>query len=127
MGARALSNWNSAFFSYPAVVVDPRDVDELVEVVKDREKYPSPVRVAGHRHSMTPCFTTTGTQLLMRHFNDIRVDLDAETVTVGANVTMMQMRDAVNRYGMQTEVTPEIGNATAGSVACSGTKDSSLG
>lgn len=28
---------------------------------------------------------------------------------------------------MQTEVTPEIGNATAGSVACCGTKDASLG
>jgi FAD binding domain/D-arabinono-1,4-lactone oxidase len=127
MSARALSNWNSAFYSYPAVIADPRDLDELVEVVKDRTKYPSPVRVAGHRHSMSPCFATTGTQLLLRHFNDIRVDLDAGTVTVGANVTMMQIRDAVNRQGMQTEVTPEIGNATAGSVACSGTKDSSLG
>ena len=28
---------------------------------------------------------------------------------------------------MQTAVTPEIGNATAGSVACCGTKDASLG
>jgi len=27
---------------------------------------------------------------------------------------------------MQTEVTPEIGNATAGSVACCGTKDASV-
>jgi FAD/FMN-containing dehydrogenase len=127
MSAPALSNWNAAFYSYPAVIANPRSLDELIEVVKNRRTYPSPLRVAGHRHSMTPCFTTTGTQVLLRHFNEIRVDLDAETVTVGANVTMMQMRDAVNRHGRQTEVTPEIGNATAGSVACSGTKDSSLG
>ena len=40
---------------------------------------------------------------------------------------MIQIRDALRPYGMQMEVTPEIGNATAGSVGCSGTKDSSIG
>src|SRR3712207_5894768 len=49
------------------------------------------------------------------------------TVTVGASVTMIQIRDVLRPFGMQTEVTPEIGNATAGSVACCGTKDASLG
>jgi FAD/FMN-containing dehydrogenase len=127
MRGRALSNWNSAVYSYPQIIANPRNVDELIEVVTNHEKYPSPVRVAGHRHSMSACFATTGTQVLLRHFNDIQVDLAAGTVTVGANVAMMEMRDAVNRHGLQTQVTPEIGNATAGSVACSGTKDSSLG
>ncbi len=127
MRGRALSNWNSAVYSYPQIIANPRNVDELIEVVTNHEKYPSPVRVAGHRHSMSACFATTGTQVLLRHFNDIQVDLAAGTVTVGANVAMMEMRDAVNRHGLQTQVTPEIGHATAGSVACSGTKDSSLG
>ena len=76
---------------------------------------------------MTPCFATTGTQVLLKHFNDILVDVDALTVTVGANVDMYTMRNALRRYGMQAAVTPEIGNATAGSISCSGTKDSSLG
>ena len=44
---------------------------------------------------MSPCFATTGTQVLMRHFNDIQVDLAAETITVGANVTMLQIRAAL--------------------------------
>ena len=57
----------------------------------------------------------------------IRVDTEDMTVTVGASVTMLRIRDALRPYGMQTEVTPEIGNATAGSVACCGTKDASLG
>jgi FAD/FMN-containing dehydrogenase len=127
MSAPALSNWNAAFFSYPTVIANPRTLDELREVVRNRQKYPSPLRVAGHRHSMSPCFTTTGTQVLLRHFNDIQVDPAARTVTVGANVTMIQIRDAVRPHGLQMEVTPEIGVATAGSVACSGTKDSSIG
>lgn len=127
MSTRVLPNWNSSAISHPQVIVSPRNVAELIAVIKNRQKYPSPLRVAGHRHSMSPCFATTGTQVLMRHFNDIQVDLAAETITVGANVTMLQIRAALNPHGMQALVTPEIGNATAGSVACSGTKDSSLG
>src|SRR5918912_156948 len=123
----ALRSWNSADFSYPAVIANPRNLRELIEVVKDRDKYPSPLRVAAHRHSMTPCFATTGTQVLLRQFNDIRVDVDARTVTVGANVDMYRMRNALRLCGMQAEVSPDIGNATAGSISCSGTKDSSLG
>jgi hypothetical protein len=65
--------------------------------------------------------------VLLRNFRDIRVDLASETVTVGASVQMVDVRDALRPYGMQTEVTPEIGNATAGSVACCGTKDASVG
>jgi L-gulonolactone oxidase len=127
MHGRTLRNWNDSASSHPAVIANPRNLDELIGVVKDREKYPSPVTVAGHLHSMNACFETTGTQLLLRQFNDVRVDVDAKTVTVGANVDMIGVRNAVNRQGMQTEVTPEIGNATAGSVACSGTKDASIG
>src|SRR5436305_13103628 len=113
----ALRSWNSADYSYPEVIVTPRNVKELMEVVRDHDKYPSPLRVAAHRHSMTPCFATTGTQVLLRHFNDIRVDVDACTVTVGANVDMYRMRNALRAYGMQAEVAPEIGNATAGSIS----------
>jgi FAD/FMN-containing dehydrogenase len=127
MSVPALRSWNSADFSYPAVIATPKNLAELIAVVKDHATYPSPLRVAGHRHSMTPCFATTGTQVLLHHFNDIAVHLDAGTVTVGANVDMYRMRNALRRYGMQAEVAPEIGNATAGSIACSGTKDSSLG
>jgi hypothetical protein len=39
------------------------------------------------------------------------------TVTVGAAVEMIKIRDALRPHHMQLEVSPEIGNATAGSVA----------
>lgn len=127
MTARTFRNWNGSAFSTPSAVAVPKDVDELVEVVVDRDRYASPVRAAGSMHSLNECFATTGTQVLLRHLDDVRVDLDQGTVTVGAAVTMVRLRDALRPYGMQTEVTPEIGNATAGSVACCGTKDASVG
>src|SRR4051794_28099249 len=97
MSVPALRSWNSADFSYPTVVANPKNLQELIEVIRDREKYPSPLRVAGHRHSMTPCFATTGTQVLMKPFNDIRVNPDALAVAGGASVDMYAMRTALRR------------------------------
>jgi hypothetical protein len=65
MSVPALRSWNSVDFSYPTIIANPRDLNGLREVVKDRDRYPSPLRVAAHRHSMTPC-VATGTQVLLR-------------------------------------------------------------
>jgi len=40
---------------------------------------------------------------------------------------MIDLKNALKKHNLQLLVVPEIGNATAGSVACCGTKDSSLG
>lgn len=127
MAAHTFNNWNNSAHSTPGVIVTPKSVDELIEVVKDGKRYPSPVRAVGHFHSMNECFATVGTQVLMNNFTHIHVDVVNKTITVGAYVTMTQIRNALRPHGMQTEVTPEIGNASAGSVACCGSKDASLG
>src|SRR5918997_3820135 len=120
-------NWNHSATSTPRIVAVPRNLEELIDVVIDTTNYPSPVRVGGSFHSLNACFVSEGTQILLSHFNQVSVDPEQMTVTVGASVTMIRIRDILRPFGMQTEVTPEIGNATAGSVACCGTKDASLG
>jgi FAD/FMN-containing dehydrogenase len=124
---RTFRNWNGSDVSQPRVVAAPRNLEDLINVVRDQKTYPSPVRAAGSFHSMNACFETTGTQILTKAFDGVEVDLDSRTVTVGAAVTLLQIRNKLRPLGMQLEVTPEIGNATAGSVCCCGTKDSSLG
>ena len=122
-----LRNWNNSIVSTPRVVAVPHDVQELREMVRDKVKYPSPVRVAASRHSLNACFTSEGTQVLLSRFDKVEVDVAARTITVGASIQLIRIRDALRPHGMQLEVSPEIGNATAGSVACCGTKDASLG
>jgi len=126
VGSALFTNWSGTAVSKPQVVAVPRDLDELREVLTNHDRYPSPVRAAGSFHSLTACFETTGTQVLMKHFDTVEVDRATETITVGAAVSMVKVRDALRPHGLQTEVTPEIGNATAGSVACGGTKDASI-
>jgi FAD binding domain/D-arabinono-1,4-lactone oxidase len=123
-----ISNWNGSACCTPAEIVAPRNVDELVDVVKNTYLYPSPLRAVGELHSLNECFTTTGTIVLMHHFNEIGDPVDGR-VTVGAGVRMIDLMRKLKQtpWRLQLEVVPEIGNATAGSVACCGTKDSSLG
>src|SRR2546427_6424480 len=126
MGSALFTNWSGTAVSKPQVVAVPRNLDELQEVLTNHDRYPSPVRAAGSFHSLTACFETTGTQVLMKSFDKIEVDRASQTITVGAAVSMVKIRDALRPHGMQTEVTPEIGNATAGSGAGGGTQEASI-
>lgn len=120
-------NWNDTARCTPAEIVVPRTVQELIAIVTDTQRYPGPVRAAGELHSLNPSFTTPGTLVFMRHFKDYELDEARGTVTVGAGWQMIDLKNKLKERGYQIDVVPEIGNATAGSVACCGTKDSSLG
>lgn len=122
----AVQNWNDSAGCAPVRVVYPQTVHELADIVKDKDKYPSPLRAGGELHSLNSCFATDGTLVMMKHFKAIGQPANG-TITVGAGVTMIELRDKLKSHGLQIEVVPEIGNATAGSVACCGTKDASLG
>ncbi|MGQ0670670.1 MAG: hypothetical protein ACT4PO_13525 [Actinomycetota bacterium] len=61
MNTRRFTNWNKSASSTPRVVAAPRDVDQLIAVVKDEDAYPSPLRVGGSFHSLNACFANTGT------------------------------------------------------------------
>src|SRR5689334_8408282 len=121
-----ISNWNGSNRCAPAAVAVPRDVGELRAIVRDTSTYPSPVRALGELHSLNESIETNGTAVFMTHFKEIGTPIGG-TVTVGAGVRMIDLKNALKKHKLQLPVVPEIGNATAGSVACCGTKDSSLG
>jgi FAD/FMN-containing dehydrogenase len=138
-------NWTKSDKTYPQAVVTPQDPADLVAIVPDPVRCPSPVRAAGHLHSTNPCFATNaigtetptpkGTLVLMRP-NFSRVEVFTEPaagggapdvyVRAGAGARMIDIRNALAPWNRELAVSPEIGSATAGSVACGGTKDSTL-
>jgi FAD binding domain/D-arabinono-1,4-lactone oxidase len=123
-----ISNWNGSHRCSPAAKEAPQNVVRLREIVLDTATFPSPVRALGELHSLNESIETNGTAVFMTHFDEIGPpDLQNHTVTVGAGVRMIDLNNALKKHGLQLPVVPEIGNATAGSVACCGTKDSSLG
>jgi L-gulonolactone oxidase len=121
-------NWKGNLSYFPYVVAYAYGVEDIVRIVKDRNRFPSPVRAAGSQHSTTLCIEANrGTVIDMTKMNKIlAIDHRAQTITMQAGVLHIDAAKALEKVGLAFNVNIEIGNATVGSVACCGTKDGSF-
>jgi FAD/FMN-containing dehydrogenase len=78
-----VTNWFGDIVSHPAVIVDANSVDDIVAVMKDPVKYPSPVRAVGSNHSTAACGAADGGTLIRMKMNQVlSIDSSANTLTV---------------------------------------------
>ncbi len=120
-----VNNWFGNVTSHPQVVVDANSVDDIAAILKDGNKYPSPVRAVGSNHSTTECGVAEGGTLIRMKMNRI-LSVGADSVTVEAGAIYIDIADELRKHNQQFHVNTEIGNLSAGSAACAGTKDSSF-
>ena len=80
MGNMVVKNWFGDVSSRPAAVVEANSVADIVDVLKRRRKYPSPVRAVGSNHSTTACGTADGGTIIAMKMNRI-LALDEDSVT----------------------------------------------
>jgi FAD/FMN-containing dehydrogenase len=120
-----VTNWFGDVVSRPQAIVDATSVDDLVAVMKDPAKYPAPVRAIGSNHSTSACGAADGGTLIRMKMNRI-LKIDADTITVEAGARHIDMARELEKRNLQFYVNTEIGNLTAGSAACCGTKDASF-
>jgi hypothetical protein len=126
MSRLTVTNWFGDIISQPEVVVDANSTNDVVAILKDTAKYPSPVRAAGSSHSTTPCGALEGGTLLrMSNMNRI-LSITSEAVTAEAGALYIDIAQELEKRGLQFYVNTEIGNLSAGSAACCGTKDGSM-
>ena len=126
MGNQQVRNWFGSIVSFPSVVTEAENVQDIIAIVQDTEKYPSPIRAVGSNHSTTPCgVADNGTLVLMRKMNRI-VNIGTDTVTAEAGALYIDVAKELQKHGLQFYVNVEIGNLTIGSAACGGTKDASM-
>lgn len=124
--AGEITNWEGGVTYRPAVVVRPQTIDDVVRVMKDAVKYPSPVRAVGKLHSPAPCSADDGgTMLDMTGMTRI-IEIGHDFVTAEAGALYIDVAEELARHGKQFHINTEIGNVTLGAVACAATKDSSL-
>lgn len=124
--APELVNWDGSIVMRPHVIAYPATVDELVAIMKDTARYPSPVRAVGSNHSSTFCTVSDGgTAVSMKHFNRI-IAIKDNTVTVQAGALYIDVAEELRKHGKQFHVNLEIGCLSMGVAACGGTKDSSF-
>jgi FAD/FMN-containing dehydrogenase len=119
-----VTNYDGSISSTPQQLVRPKSVEELQSILKQRDKYPSPVRAMGSYHSLTPCVSSPGTIVDMKGLDKIvRIDAEKMTLTAQAGLEMIEAADALRGLKLQFILNIEIGNMTLGSAACCHTKD----
>ncbi len=125
MATKTVTNWFGNIVSHPKVIIDATTVEEIAAVMKDPANYPSPVRAVGSNHSTAPCGVADGGTLIRMKMNQI-LNIDADSITVQADAVHIDMAKALEAKNLQFYVNTEIGNLSAGSAACAGTKDASF-
>ncbi len=121
-----ITNWEGGVTYRPVAVVKPQTTDDVVRVVTDTLRYPSPVRAVGKLHSPAPCSADDGgTMLDMTGMTRI-IEIGDDFVTAEAGALYIDVAEELARRGKQLHINTEIGNVTLGAAACAATKDSSL-
>jgi FAD binding domain/D-arabinono-1,4-lactone oxidase len=125
--SRKVQNWRRSITYHAHSVQKVRSVEEIRAIVRDRGRYPGPVRAKGSHHSTSRCVVAeSGTVIDMLGMNKIlRIDKEARTITMQAGVFHIDAAKALEKEGLQFYVNCEIGNLTVGSGACCATKDAS--
>jgi FAD/FMN-containing dehydrogenase len=117
-------NYDGGITSTPAQLVSPRSVAEIQSILRDADRYPSPVRAMGSYHSLTPCASSDGTIISMSGMKRIiAIDLEKMTLTAEAGLQFVEASRALRAQKLQFLTNIEIGNMTLGAAACCHTKD----
>ena len=126
MSDPVVTNWFGDVVSRPKVIVEAHSVDDIVRVLRDPARYPSPVRAVGSNHSTALCgIAEGGTLIKMAGMNRI-VEIGTDTVTAQAGALYIDVAEKLRERNLQFHVCTEIGNLSIGSAACAGTKDASM-
>src|ERR1019366_8960450 len=120
-----VNNWFGYIVSHPKVIVDANSVQDIINVLKNPAQDPSPVPAVGSNHSPMALGAAEGGPLFrMRMYTVLSISPNSLSASAGAN--HIDMAQALAKQNLQFYVNTEIGNLTAGSAACCGTKDSSF-
>jgi len=121
------TNWSGQYSSKPGIYAIPETVDDLKVIIQDKVKFPSPLVALGSGHSNSGCnVVNMGTAVSMKKFHFIHEPIGNE-VSAGAGIQLYELHQFLAQRQLQLPFTPEIGNATLGSVACCCLKDAALG
>lgn len=129
-GNITLHNWNLSLQTHPACVVIAKDKADIQRIIMDCKTYPTPVIAVGSMHSVTPCLVNNGgTIISVSNMNKI-IGLvgsgDQAVVKVETGVKLVDLHKWLAEKGYELSFSPEIGDATVGSLVVTTSKDSSI-
>ena len=119
-----ITNYDGWITTTPQQLIYPETVAEIQAVMRDRARFPSPVRAMGSYHSLTPCASSDGTVLKMSRMSKVlNIDPQKNELTAQAGLQFIDASKALREKDLQFMTNIEIGNMTLGASACCHTKD----
>jgi hypothetical protein len=119
-----ISNYDGGITTSPSQLVYAETIAQIQSVLKDADRFPSPVRAMGSYHSLTPCASSDGTIVNMSRMNQVlEIDEERMTLTAQAGLQFVAASRALRARNLQFMTNIEIGNMTLGAAACCHSKD----
>lgn len=83
-------------------IVRPKSADEIVRIVRDRTRYPTPIRALGSGSATTRCVSlgNTGTSLDLSELDRV-VRVNEGSVTAQAGITLSELADVLGDKGLE--------------------------
>jgi hypothetical protein len=122
--ANQIRSYDGGITASPRELVHPTSVADIQAILRDRTKYPGPVRAMGSYHSLTPCASSEGTVIDMKSMTRV-LDINPGdmTFTAEAGLQFVDANHALRAQNLQFHTNIEIGNMTLGSAATCHSKD----
>lgn len=113
------TNWSGNQSSEPQLRAIPKDINELVELVKNSEQR---IRIVGNGHSFSALVPTDETLLSMAYFNGIsHIDSDRKQFDVGSNTVLAYVGAQLWDAGLSVINMPDINTQTFGGAIATST------
>jgi FAD/FMN-containing dehydrogenase len=109
-----------------AVTVQANAPSEILQVLRDWKKYPSPVRPIGSGSSTTRCITANGgTQLDLSSMNRL-LKIDKDTVTVQPGISLPDLAELLAEEGLELIGGFDLAGRTVGGAVCAAGLEASM-
>ena len=122
-------NWNLAIETFPAVIVYAHTVQDVISCISNEEECPAPLLPVGSMYSVSACLQNNdGTLLDMSQMSSI-LGYNRETgiVSLQPGVQLADLHEYLRQnHDREISFSPEIGDATVGSLTVATSKDSSI-
>ena len=110
----------------PAVTIQASTPTEILQVLNDRKRCPSPVRPIGSGSSMTRCITANGgTQLDLSSMNRV-LKVDRDTVTVQPGISLPELAEVLSEEGLELVGGFDLASRTVGGAVCAAGLEASM-
>ncbi|MDG2012405.1 MAG: FAD-binding protein, partial [Pirellulaceae bacterium] len=119
---RQVSNFGNNVCFTPAVYAEPRDEAELLDLLRTHKDLK--VRVIASGHAWSDAIKTDGLLINVKHFNDVRVSPQDDTVHVGAGCQIKGLAEVLSKQGKSLPTSGLIDEQTVAGATATGTHGS---